>query len=290
MHVSFPQPNRPPETFQKETPGQRPQQPPTTQPSPVKRRLMWVGGIVVCVLIAVLYFTRPKPPQTITNSLGIEFILIPAGEFSMGSANGANDESPGHTVRISHAFYIGKYEVTQSQWEAVMGTNPSQFKGESKRPVEQVSWEDAQEFVRKLNAKEGGTKYRLPPEAEWEYAARAGSTTAYSFGDDVTQLGEYAWYDQNAGNTTHPVGQRKPNAWGLHDMHGNVWEWVQDWYGAYTAETAADPQGPSSSSIRVFQGGRWVRHAGYCRAAYRGRARPGNRSGDLGLRLLRTAP
>ena len=274
-------------------------------------------GIVVCVLISVLYFTRPKlpdspmsppapeplpaatrpgtpeparPPQTITNSLGMEFVLIPAGEFLMGSANGDKDERPVHTVRISQAFYLEKYEVTQGQWEAVMGTNPSQFKGDPKRPVEQVSWEDAQEFIRKLNAKEGGTKYRLPTEAEWEYAARAGSTTAYSFGDDVTQLGEYAWYDQNAGNTTHPVGQRKPNAWGLYDMHGNVWEWVQDWYGDYAAATVTDPQGSSSGSVRVIRGGGWFGNAGDCRAAYRSYAPPGDRIADCGLRLLRTAP
>jgi formylglycine-generating enzyme required for sulfatase activity len=171
-----------------------------------------------------------------------------------------------------------------------MGTNPSRFKGESKRPVEQVSWEDAQEFIRKLNAKEGGTKYRLPTEAEWEYAARAGSTTAYSFGDDVTQLGEYAWYDQNAGNTTHPVGQRKPNAWGLYDMHGNVWEWVQDWYGAYAAATVTDPQGPASGSDHVFRGGGWSISAGPCRAAYRYGAPYGHRLAYLGLRLLRMAP
>ncbi len=220
--VSFPQRHRPPETSQEEVHGQRPEQPPTKQPPPARRRLVWMVGIVVCVLIAVLYFThikpldspispsapepspvatRPgtpelaRPPQTLINSLDMEFVLIPAGDFSMGSANGANDARPVHTVRISREFYLGKYEVTQGQWEAVMGTNPSQFKGESKRPVEQVSWEDAQEFIRKLNVKEGGTKYRLPTEAEWEYAARAGSTTAYSFGDDVMQLGKYAWYD-----------------------------------------------------------------------------------------------
>jgi formylglycine-generating enzyme required for sulfatase activity len=170
-----------------------------------------------------------------------------------------------------------------------MGNNPSQFRGDPNRPVENVSWEDVQEFLRRLNAKEGGTQYRLPTEAEWEYAARAGSTTAYSFGDNSDRLGEYAWYAENSGGTTHPVGQRKPNAWGLYDMHGNVWEWVQDWYGNYPAEAATDPQGPASGSERVGRGGDWHGGAGHCRAAYRLRGSPGNRGGILGFRLLRTA-
>ena len=143
----------------------------------------------------------------------------------MGSDAGGSREQSAHRIEISQAFYLGKYEVTQAQWKDVMGKNPSGFKGDN-RPVEEVSWEDVQEFIRRLNAREQGVTYRLPTEAEWEYAARAGSTTAYSFGDDTLQLGEYAWYWENADGTTHPVGQLKPNAWGLYDMHGNVWEWV----------------------------------------------------------------
>ena len=199
-------------------------------------------------------------------------------------------EKPVHTVRLTQAFYLGKYEVTQGQWQAVMGKNPSQFTGDANRPVEQVSWDDVQEFIRRLNAREGGAQYRLPTEAEWEYAARAGSTTAYSFGNDARQLGEYAWYRDNAGGKTHPVGQKKPNAWGLHDMYGNVWEWVQDWYADYAAGSAVNPAGPSSGSGRVIRGGSWGAGAGYCRSAYRGRDAPGDRDGDLGFRLLRTAP
>ncbi len=197
------------------------------------------------------------------NSLDVEFVLISEGEFLMGSADGENDERPVHKVRISQPFYLGKYEVTQAQWEAVMGNNPSHFKGsffkkgDPNRPVENVSWEEVQEFIRKLNAKEGGAHYRLPTEAEWEYTCRAGSTTAYCFGDDEELLGEYAWYGENAGIQTHPVGQLKPNAWGLYDMHGNVWEWVQDCYGEYPAEAVTDPQGPSSGSSRVKRGGGW---------------------------------
>jgi formylglycine-generating enzyme required for sulfatase activity len=176
---------------------------------------------------------QPPTEKTWRNSIGIDFVLIAAGEFLMGSESGDSDEKPVHRVRISKNFYLGKYEVTQAQWHAVMGDNPSRFKGDT-LPVEQVSWEDAQKFIERLNAQEGGTKYRLPTEVEWEYAARAGTTTAYSFGDNPRPLGEYAWFSENFGNTTHPVGQKQPNPWGLYDMHGNVWEWVQDWYGPYT--------------------------------------------------------
>ena len=165
---------------------------------------------------------------------GMEFVLIPAGKFMMGSDSGESNGKPVHEVRISKAFYLGKHEVTQGQWQKVMGNNPSIFKGDAILPVENVSWEDVQEFIHKLNAKEGDTKYRLPTEAEWEYAARARTATIYSFGNDERQLGEYAWYFPNSGNKTHPVGQKKPNAWGLHDMHGNVWEWVQDCYDSIT--------------------------------------------------------
>ncbi|HEY7491964.1 MAG TPA: formylglycine-generating enzyme family protein, partial [Candidatus Tectomicrobia bacterium] len=158
------------------------------------------------------------------------------------------------------------------------------------RPVENVSWENVQVFIRELNVKEGGTKYRLPTEAEWEYAARAGSTPAYSFGSDSSRLGEYAWYTGNAERQTHPVGQLKPNVWGLYDMHGNVWEWVQDWYGAYAAEAVTDPQGSASGSSRVIRGGSWFHVDWRCRSAYRRNGSPGYRIDTLGFRLLRTAP
>ena len=314
--VASPRPQRPPQTVPQEARAQPPGQATTLQTRPGRRRRVWLGGVVGCVFLAVLYAALPTPPsrevpdsapgptpvttslspsepaqlqRTITNSLGMEFVLIPSGEFSMGSANGENDEVPVHTVRISQAFYLGTYEVTQGQWQAVMGSNPSQFPGDPQRPVEQVSWEDVQTFMQKLNAKEGGTLYKLPTEAEWEYAARAGTTTAYSFGDDAAQLGEYAWYEKNAGKTTYPVGQRKPNAWGLYDMHGNVWEWVQDWYGAYAVASAVDPQGPAAGAFRVFRGGGWFYDAGGCRSASRYIAGPGYRGGLLGVRLLRTA-
>ena len=240
--------------------------------------------------------TPPVPPptgKTWQNNIGMEFVLIPAGEFMMGSKNGDDDEKPVHRVRISKAFYLGKYEVTQAQWQAVMGDNPSRFKGDT-LPVEQVSWEDVQEFIRRLNTKEGGSKYRLPTEAEWEYAARAGTTTAYSFGDNPRQLGEYAWFSENSGNTTHPIGQKKSNKWGLYDMHGNVWEWVQDWYSndAYKSSpsTAVDPKGPPAGSYRVYRGGGWINGAVVCRSALRLYDVVGPRHVPLGLRLLREVP
>ena len=164
-----------------------------------------------------------------------------------------------------------------------MGNNPSRFTGNSNRPVESVSWDDVQAFIEKLNAKEGGAMYRLPTEAEWEYAARAGSITAYSFGDDAKQLGEYAWYGDNSKGETHPVGQLKPNAWGLYDMHGNVWEWVQDWYGKYAAEAVMDPQGPSAGSARVGRGGGWSAGARFCRSAYRSSPPPAAAAAPSGL-------
>jgi formylglycine-generating enzyme required for sulfatase activity len=169
-----------------------------------------------------------------------------------------SDEKPQHRVRITKPFYLGKYLVTQEQWEAVMGNNPSHFKG-PKNPVEQVSWDDCQQFLRQAQREVGvrGGKFQLPTEAQWEYACRAGSTTRYCFGDDESGLGEYAWYDKNSGNKTHPVGEKKPNAWGLYDMHGNVWEWCQDWYdgGYYANSPTDDPTGPGSN--RVLRGGSW---------------------------------
>jgi formylglycine-generating enzyme required for sulfatase activity len=242
--------------------------------------------------VAVGEYPRPSAaPKTQRNSLGMEFVLIPAGTFQMGANDSAayGDEKPVHTVRITQPYYMGKYEVTHGQWQAVMGNNPSKFTGDSNRPVENVSWDDVQEFIRRLNAREGGATYRLPTEAEWEYAARAGTTTRWSFGDDASQLGRYVWYDGNARGQTHPVGQLQPNPWGLYDMHGNVWEWVQDWYGNYTSSTAVDPAGPSTGSLRVLRGGGWGSPARICRSALRRGGAPGFRDVYLGVRLLRVA-
>lgn len=222
---------------------------------------------------------------TFTNSLGMEFILIPAGEFRMGAENGAADEKPVHRVRLTRPFYLAKYPTTQAQWEAVMGNNPSLFKGDPNRPVENVSWDDAQEFLRRLGEKDG-KPCRLPTEAEWEYAARAGTTTAYCFGDDPKLLREYGWYDENAGGRACAVGQLEANAWGLHDVHGNVWEWVQDWYADnyYQQSDLIDPKGPEEGQYRVVRGGSWGYVAGGLRVSFRLRYDPGLRYVYLGFR------
>ena len=229
--------------------------------------------------------------KTITNSIGMEFVLIPAGSFDMGSPSGergrGSAEGPVHRVKIPDGFYLGKYEVTQKQWREVMGDNPSYYEGDD-RPVEIVSWNDAQDFIKKLNQKEGADKYRLPSEAEWEYAARAGTTTRYSFGDDDGKLGEYAWYDDNSGDETHPVGQKKPNPWGLYDMHGNVRELTQDRYGDYDgAPSDGSAWESGDSSHRVVRGGSWDDYAQVCRSARRNRYDPDLRGRYFGFRLLR---
>ena len=227
---------------------------------------------------------------------GIEFVWIPPGEFRMGSTGrfAESDERPVRRVRVTRGFWLGKYEVTQSQWLAVMGSYPSHFSNcGGNCPVEEVSWNDVQEFIRKLNVRSGGNRYGLPTEAEWEYGARAGTTTDTCAGD-ITRargndpvLNRIAWYRSNSGSQTHPVGRKAPNAWGLHDMLGNVYEWVGDWYGDYPGGTATDPVGLRSGSYRVFRGGSWFNNAEYCRSAYRGGISPGDRRGDLGFRLLR---
>ena len=180
--------------------------------------------------------------------------------------------------------------MTQAQWHAVMESDPSQFTGDPNRPVESVSWNDAREFVSKLNAMEPGATYRLPTEAEWEYAARAGSAAAYAFGDDAAQLDAYGWYADNAGNTTHPVGEKQPNAWGVYAMHGGVWEWVQDRYGAYPSEAATESVGPPPGNRRVIRGGGWLSPAEDCRVASRSHAHPAFRGAHVGFRLVRTVP
>jgi formylglycine-generating enzyme required for sulfatase activity len=195
------------------------------------------------------------------DGVTMKLALIRPGKFMMG------EEKDRHEVALSKPFYMGVTEVTQAQYQAVMGTNPSTFKGET-NPVEIVSWNDATEFCKKLSEKTRRA-VRLPTEAEWEYACRAGTATAFSFGDAGSALGDYAWYTSNSGSTTHPVGQKKPNAWGLYDMHGNVWEWCADWYGDYPKVAVTDPQGAASGASRVLRGGSWDYNPDVCRAAYR---------------------
>lgn len=232
---------------------------------------------------------QSTPDKTLTNSVHMEFVLIPAGTFKMGADMGEPDERPLHQVTISKAFYLGKYEVTQAQWQAVMGNNPSSTTGDPNFPVDQVSWDDVQAFTRKLNALEGTTAYRLPTEAEWEYAARAGTSTIFSFGNDPKNLGDYAWYRANSEHRSHPVGQKKPNAWGLHDMLGNVWEWVQDWNGKYPAGPVTDPTGEATGTYHMRRGCAWNNEPNVCRVANRYSV-VGFRDDFLGFRLVRTLP
>lgn len=216
------------------------------------------------------------------------FILVPAGSFQMGSTDGVGDERPVHTVKITRPFYLGRTEVTQGQWKAVMGVNPSSFSAcGDDCPVERVSWDDVQEFIARLNAANPGAGYRLPTEAEWEYAARAGTTGDYG-GTGV--LDEMGWYADNAGDGTHPVAQKLPNAWGFYDMHGNVSEWVQDWYSEtyYSTSPTEDPQGPPTGTMRVIRGGGWRSLANGCRSAHRNYTPTTPRSFGDGFRLART--
>ncbi|MDM8522475.1 SUMF1/EgtB/PvdO family nonheme iron enzyme [Desulfococcaceae bacterium HSG8] len=220
------------------------------------------------------------------NSLGMKFVYIPPGTFMMGSPKGEKNRDSDevlHKVTLTKGFYMQTTQVTQAQWKAVTGKNPSHFEGDN-CPVEEVSWNDVKVFIKKLNKRGEGT-YRLPTEAEWEYSCRAGTNTAYCFGDDPKELSRYAWYDGNSKGRTHPVGKLRPNAWGLYDMHGNVWEWCEDWYGDYPSGDATDPTGPDTGSDRVKRGGGWYDDAGNCRSAYRNNNSPGERHGYLGLRL-----
>ncbi|MDX9753940.1 MAG: formylglycine-generating enzyme family protein [bacterium] len=228
-----------------------------------------------------------------TGATPLEMICLPAGSFLMGSPETEKErypnEGPQHTVHISQPFFLGKYPITQAQWEAVMGTNPSHFKG-ANLPVEQVSWNDTQEFIQKLNQLNQGT-YRLPSEAEWEYACRAGTTTRFYWGDDEAseQIGDYAWYWINSNSKTQEVGGKQPNAWGLYDMCGNVWEWCQDWFKEtfYTVNEITDPAGPASGSKRVHRGGGWNCHARSCRSANRFCYSPTHPVNIHGFRILR---
>jgi formylglycine-generating enzyme required for sulfatase activity len=211
-----------------------------------------------------------------------EFVRVPAGKFPMGSENRYPNEKPVHAVRLN-AFFMGKTEVTQGLWQAVMGSNPAHFKNGKDFPVEKVSWNDCQEFIGRLNAMTGGG-FRLPTEAEWEYACRAGSTGGRHGG-----LDEIAWYLDNSKRTTHPVAGKKPNAWGLHDMPGNVLEWCQDWFEEkyYQKSPASNPHGPESGAYRVVRGSGWRSSAeGVC-CTIRINSAPNYSFNTIGLRLAR---
>jgi formylglycine-generating enzyme required for sulfatase activity len=229
----------------------------------------------------------PEPkssPATLTLGLGkgvtMKLVRIRPGKFMMGEGKDL------HEVTLSKPFYMGVTEVTQAQYEAVMGTNPSASDNRGPTtPVTQVSWMDATDFCRKLSEKTGKV-FRLPTEAEWEYACRAGSKARFSFGDSESALGDYAWYRGSRGGKPEPVAQKKPNAWGLYDMHGNVWEWCADWLADYPKGAVTDPQGPASGYVRVLRGGSWCDVTVHCRAAHRRQADPGRRDKDDGFRVV----
>ena len=219
------------------------------------------------------------------NGVSFDMVYVEGGTFDMGAtieqgSDASDDEYPVHSVTLN-GYYIGKYEVTQELWEAVMGSNPSHFTG-AQNPVECVDWNDCQEFVSSLNSLTGRT-FRLPTEAEWEYAARGGNQSSHYKYSGSDNIGDVAWYD---GNKTHAVGTKSPNELGIYDMSGNVEEWCSDWYGGYSAGAQTNPQGPSSGSDRVLRGGSWRYFARACRVSFRHNFDPVNSDSDSGLRLV----
>ncbi len=254
------------------------------------RRLPLYAGIAaVAILLAAAgawfimrdsaTFADPLFPKS-------DFAWIGPGTFEMGSLSteaGHDSDETVHTVTLTQGFWMGRFEVTQAQWETVMGTNPSFFKG-GELPVEQVSWNEVQTFLDKLNA-EYGSNFRLPTEAEWEYACRAGERSAYTFGNDPAMLGNYAWYGANSRSRSKRVGLKEANAWGIYDMHGNVLEWVADWADPYPNQDVTDPKGPAQGELRVARGGSWYVGPENCRSADRSASVPEDRGGDLGFRI-----
>jgi len=246
--------------------------------------------------------TQPTAPSGriyTVPSISYKMVYISPGTFMMGSPSSEPErekDEKQHRVTLTKGFYMGATEVTQSQWKAIMGNNPSKFKGDN-LPVEQVSWNDCQEFISKLNLQEGGNKYRLPTEAEWEYACRAGTTTPFSTGSCISA--DQANYDGNCPmqgcskgiyrKKTIDVASFSPNSWGLYDMHGNVWEWCQDWFGDYPSSHITDSEGLSDGLLRVYRGGSWGYGARRCRSAVRRRFTPGRSRFYLGFRFARTA-
>ena len=238
--------------------------------------------------------------DSIVSSVGMILVPIPAGQFQMGSPDSdsvaRSHEKPRHLVKITRPFYLSAHEVTRHQYEQVMKARPweglKHLQHGPDYPATNVSWNDAVEFCRRLSDREG-MEYRLPTEAEWEYACRAGTTTLYSFGDDASRLEQHAWYLKNASSVGerygHRVGKKLPNPWGLYDMHGNVWEWCQDWYAPYGSEKVlSDPAGPARGGRRVLRGGSFNEYAEVARSADRDDNRPGNRYVSGGFRVART--
>ena len=231
----------------------------------------------------------------IENSIGMTFVRIPGGTFLMGSPPDEHGRFQGetqHEVTVSRDFYLGVRAVTQAEYAKVIGANPSFFQVSPDHPVDSVSHSDAQRFCRMLSRRRdeqtAGRRYRLPTEAEWEYACRAGAKTAFSFGNDGADLARYAWYEENSGLKTHAVGSKQPNAFGLYEMHGNVWEWCSDWYSGtyYASSPSTDPQGPESGTVRVLRGGSWDSELGFLRCASRLGCAPDDTIDVVGFRVV----
>ncbi len=269
-------------------------------------------GLASCALLALAACADERDVAARRALDGIAFVRIEPGEFTMGSERGQPDERPVHRVRITKGFELGKFELTQAQWEAVMGANPSARTRCPDCPVTHVSWTDAQAFCARASELTGRT-WRLPTEAEWEYACRAGTTTTFSFGEDAELLEQHGWYFRNSGDAplpadttwdfnrafnldgwgcrAHPVGGKLPNAWGLHDMHGNVWEWCSDFYAPESYAVPgryADPVGPSYGERRVVRGGSWIIGAADCRSSARYSIEPNDRNAYYALRVARS--
>jgi formylglycine-generating enzyme required for sulfatase activity len=266
---------------------------PGTAPSRRRRRAVGTASLIAAAMLAC-HGTGDEPPKMTdvgepetgparwTNAIGMTFVAIPAGSFVMGSSSteAEGHERPAHTVTISRSFELTETEVTQGQWTSLMGTNPARFQGD-RLPIEQVSWIDVQEFIRRLNAGEGTHRYRLPTEAEWEYACLAGA-------DEIPDGERYrlAWYAANGGGATHPVGLKAANAWGLYDMLGNVYEWCGDAKSDYPSGSVADPRGPTVGFGRVVRGGSWMVHANRVTPRFRDHLAPDERRDDVGFRVV----
>ena len=248
-------------------------------------------GMMISFMTLFLIILGCSSNRSMTIDLGdgikMEMVLINEGTFTMGSDYdmGEEDESPLRNITITKPFYIGKYEVTQEQWKQIMGTNPSQYKG-PKNPVDTVSWNDCRIFLEKLSTKTG-RQFGLPTEAQWEYSCRAGTTTKWSFGKTDDKAGEYAWFRDNSQNKTHPAGGKKPNMWGLYDMHGNLGEWCSDFYiNPYSHKDLIDPKGPETGDSRVIRGGAWGDSPDNIRSAYRNCNGPDGANDGIGFRCI----
>ena len=266
------------------------------------RTWAWIMGIQPDGMPVNIAPSSPAvaPKKRGRNSIGMAFIALPPGNFFMGSPlneSGRDNDEYRHEVTLTKAFHLGVYPVTQAEYAKVMGENPSRYKDKHRHPVDGVSYLDAADFCRRLSElpeeKSARRLYRLPTEAEWEYACRAGSTSAYCWGDEPGFLGDYGWYENNSGKQSHPVGEKKPNAWGLYDMHGGVWEWCADLYAEYPTQPVSDPQsvlsqtdGPSAKNYWSHRGGGWWSSAGNCRSAYRSRRHLSIADSNLGFRVV----